>query len=291
MHHFRSDSFTLTTIQQLLQEAKRTLALMTDQPALEAELLLAEILKTSRLFLHTWPEKEVSEEEVRRFDNYIKRRCQKEPIAYIIGKREFWSLEFLVSPATLIPRPETELLVETVLTLCEETPAVRKIADLGTGCGAIALSLAHERPAWQVHAVDISEAALQIARKNAQQLAINHVSFHQGNWCTGLSDSDFDVIVSNPPYLSEAEWPSYVDGLQFEPKSALVSGQDGLDAIRAISQSAKYFLKSNGYIVIEHGFLQGQAVRELFVSDGYSQVHSIRDLASHERVTVGQYHR
>ncbi len=281
-------------IQQSLRDAIHTIAGITDQPVLEAEILLAHVLNQSRAFLHAWPEKQLSEDQHCQFADYIQRRCRHEPLAYITNHREFWSLDFLVSPDTLIPRPESELLVESVLNLmsAEEglaTTASVKVADLGAGSGAIGLSIAHERLSWQIYAVDISDAALQIAKMNAQRLRIENISFYQGSWCHALPCRDFDVIVSNPPYISEAEWGAYSKGLAFEPRSALVSGQDGLESIRDIIHAAKYFLKSKGYLLIEHGFLQAGAVYQLFVANGYNHIHSVRDLAGHERVMIGQY--
>ena len=162
------------------------------------------------------------------------------------------------------------------------------MADLGTGSGAIALALGHEQPAWQIYAVDISENALAIAKKNAQGLALKNISFHLGNWCSALPCDGFDVIVSNPPYISETEWDGYAEDLAFEPREALVSGLDGLDSIRSICHSAQGYLKPAGYILLEHGFLQAAAVREVFTASGYRQIHSLRDLSGLERVTVAQ---
>lgn len=277
------------TIQQSLRGAKHQLMLIADDPMLEAEILLAHAINQSRSYLHAWPENTLSDDQVKRFTECVQRRCTHEPIAYITGHREFWSLDFLVTKDTLIPRPETELLVESVLALYSEESVQIKVADLGTGSGAIALTLAHERPTWQIYATDASENALQVASKNAQRLALENIYFCQGNWCTALPSDSFDVIVSNPPYISEVEWEMVAEGLHFEPRMALVSSSDGLDAIQILSHSAKLFLKPTGYILIEHGFLQGAAVRKLFAAAGYSHIHTIRDLARQERVTIGQY--
>ena len=273
-------------IQQMLLQAQETLSPVTDNPLLEAELLLAHVLDKPRSYLYAWPGQVVSDVLAQRFYHYLERRCQSEPIAYMTGTREFWSLELAVSTATLIPRPETEIVVEAVLKLLPHYAMT--VADLGTGCGAIALALAHERPKWQIYATDISESALVIARKNAQKLALKNISFHYGNWCTALPRAGFDVIVSNPPYIREAEWDAYADGLAFEPRTALVSGWDGLDAIRAISQSAKCYVKPLGYVLIEHGFLQGAEVRAIFAAAGYGEIHSLSDLSGNERVTMGR---
>jgi release factor glutamine methyltransferase len=276
------------TIQQVLVQAKEILMSITDNPVLEAELLLAHVLDKPRSYLYAWPEEALPDESIPYFVHCLKRRCQLEPIAYITGCREFWSLALSVSNDTLIPRPETELLVEAVLNLVPHHHTEMTVADLGTGSGAIALALGYERSKWQICAVDASESALAIARNNAQKLALKNISFYQGNWCTALPCTGFDVIVSNPPYIGEAEWERYADGLAFEPRSALVSGQDGLDAIREIGQSAKRYLKPFGYVLVEHGFLQGTAVRTIFAAAGYGEIHSIHDLSGNERVTIGR---
>jgi len=277
------------TIQQALQRAKKILSVVTDSPALEAEILLAYALNKPRGYLYAWPEITLSPEQSKEFATYLQRRYQKEPVAYITGRREFWSLDLSVTPDTLIPRPETELLIESVLEMYGDTTRL-KMADLGTGSGAIGLALAHERPSWQIFATDISESALQTARNNAQQLALENIYFFQCNWCTALPCGGFDAIISNPPYIGELEWEVYADGLKYEPRDALVSGLDGLDSIRTISHSAKHWLKPAGYVLVEHGFLQGAAVRKIFAASGYSQIHSVRDLSGQERVTIGQYH-
>lgn len=269
------------TIRLSLHEAKEKLL------ALDAEILLAHILHKPRSYLHAWPEHTLTDEQAKQFAEYVKRRSNREPVAYITGRQEFWSLELSVNSDTLIPRPETELLVETTLKLAGDSNPRMKVADLGTGSGAIALALAHERPTWQIYATDSSEHALQIARKNAQQLAINNISFQFGNWCSALCEEDMDIIVSNPPYIAETEWERYASGLEFEPRQALVSGMDGLEAIRTIIQSASRYLKPSGYLLIEHGYRQGNAVRELFAAAGCSGIYSINDLAGRERVTSG----
>lgn len=280
-----------TNIHQTLLEAKNQLVLIVDDPQLEAEILLAHVLEKPRSYLHAWPDSHLSHDQIEQFIKCLHRRCNKEPIAYITGVREFWSLDFLVTADTLIPRPETELLVESVLKIHENGGETKvKLADLGTGSGAIGLAIAHECPSWKVYATDANQNALQIAKKNAQRLGLKNVYFYQGNWCTALPCDDFDVIVSNPPYIGEAEWERYAAGLEFEPKSALVSSSDGLDAIRTISHSVKFYLKPAGYVLIEHGFLQGAAVRKIFAASGYSKIHSVRDLSGQERITIGQYH-
>ena len=254
----------------------------------EAEILLSFVLEKPRSFLHTWPETALSMEQEKRFTALLSRRANGEPIAYLTGTREFWSLPLSVTNATLIPRPETELLVETALT--ELTALTRPaIADLGTGSGAIALALASEQPSWQIFATDCSEAALDIARQNAKQLALKNITFLCGHWFQALPQGlTFDMVVSNPPYIALAEWETYAEGLKNEPYQALVSGMDGLDAIREISRSAKDYLKPGGYLLVEHGFSQGEAVRSIFAADGYNGVRTIHDIANLERLTLAR---
>lgn len=277
------------TLRELLREAAQSLqSCAVEQPSLEAEILLAHVLGVSRSHLYAWPEKMPAAAESSAFSEMIKRRCQGEPIAYLTGMREFWSLELEVTPATLIPRPETELLVEAVLAEGETLPPVVQVADLGTGSGAIALALASERPAWIIHAVDKSEEALMLARRNAAKLKLSTVSFYCGHWCDALPGAGYDIIVSNPPYISEVEWPDYAAGLSREPKTALVSGADGLADIREIGAVAKRYLKSGGYLFIEHGFQQAPQVQAVFKAEGYLAVHSLCDLSGRERVTIGR---
>lgn len=285
-------------IRQSLQVAINQLHNVIDYPRLDAEILLAHVLKQPRSYLYAWPDIFLTDEQYQLFITFIARRSQHEPLAYLLGHREFWSLNFCVTPDTLIPRPESELLVESVLKLMAEKSGKDekiRIADLGTGSGAIALALASEHPSWLIDATDISESALRIAKKNAQCLALHNVSFWQGDWCQALPSTAlgpsayFDVIVSNPPYIAETEWDEFAKTLLFEPLSALVSGKDGLDAIRVITHTAKYHLKPGGYLLIEHGFQQAAAVNNLFQEAGYSHISCMHDLSGQKRVTFGCY--
>lgn len=269
------------TIKQTLDEAKQQVS------SLDAEILLAFVLNKSRTHLFAYPDQQLTQEQSQQFADYIKRCSAGEPVAYITGIKEFWSLPLHVTRDTLIPRPETELLVETILEIFPPNSQIQA-ADLGTGSGAIAIALAHERPMWRIVAVDVSESALTIARKNAQQFELNNISFCLGNWCTALPRNDFDVIVSNPPYIAEREWETYAQGLQYEPKNALTSGMDGLNAIREISGMTQQFLRTSGLLLLEHGFWQGQAVRDILSENGFNEVRSVKDLSGHERVTVGR---
>jgi release factor glutamine methyltransferase len=221
------------------------------------------------------------------FDAMVARREAGEPVAYITGRRGFWSLELEVTPATLIPRPETELLVELAL---ERLPAdgARRVVDLGTGSGAIALAIARERPLASVSAVDLSAQALAVARGNAQRLGLTRVRFLLGTWMTPLSGERFDLIVSNPPYIEAAD-PHLARGdLRFEPAAALASGADGLDAIREIVAGAPAHLEAGGWLLMEHGWNQGDAVRALLERAGYAEVFTATDLEGRDRVSGGR---
>jgi release factor glutamine methyltransferase len=272
----------------LLQSAHEQLLGKTATPKLDAEILLAHVLCKSRSYLYAWPEQNVATQARAQFQSYLRRRCQLEPLAYIIETKEFWSLPFYVSQATLIPRPETELLVEQILALSFSDDSI-ELADLGTGCGTIALSIGHERPGWHIHATDICSNALRVAQKNAEQFHLTNISFHQGNWCNALPKQLFSVIVSNPPYIAHEEWADYANGLVYEPKSALISGKDGLDAIREIVSHAKAYLKPKGYVLIEHGFNQGAKVQAVFTKEGYQDIITCHDLSGHARITCGRY--
>lgn len=254
---------------------------------IDAEILLGFALKKSRSFILAHNEFLLTAEQYSVFRDYVTRAEKGEPIAYITQQREFWSLNLNVNEHTLIPRPETELMVEWVLEHFPQQTNI-KIADLGTGSGAIALAIAKEKPEWQVIATDISENALLIARKNAQQLKLENISFYQGNWCTALPFTDFDLIVSNPPYIAEVEWETFAAGLAYEPRSALVAGYDGLDAIKIICKSARNHLKPKGYLIVEHGYLQGRAVREVFTLASFTNIATVQDILGHERITLGQ---
>ncbi|OGT56328.1 MAG: protein-(glutamine-N5) methyltransferase, release factor-specific [Gammaproteobacteria bacterium RIFCSPHIGHO2_12_FULL_42_10] len=278
----------MSTIALYVKLATQKLSAMTDSPLLEAELLLSHVLQVSRSYLHAYPEKEITTEAAALFVSYLLRRIQLEPIAYITGVKSFWDFELQVSRNTLIPRPETEQLVETVLSLFPDRASTLRVLDLGTGSGAIALALGFERPLWEIIALDLSVDALQIARANATQLNIQNVSFREDSWHSLKLKDEFDLIVSNPPYLSCAEWGIYKQGLAFEPYEALVSGQDGLEAIRAISSVAFLALKQGGYLVLEHGFKQSAIVYQLLAQTGYSEVIAIKDLLGYDRITVGR---
>ena len=273
----------MTIIASLLRAAD-----LPDSPTarLDAELLLAAALGKSRSFLHTWPERIVPSDAALTFADYLQRRRGGEPVAYILGQQGFWKLDLEVAPHTLIPRPDTELLVETALELLPSTPA--KVLDLGTGSGAIALALASERPAWQVTAVDRVLEAVALAERNRQRLHLQNVTVLSSHWFDALKDHRYTLIISNPPYIAAAD-PHLVAGdVRFEPASALVAGTDGLDDLRVIITQAPQHLEAGGWLMLEHGYDQAQAVRDLLVAQGFVEVHSRMDLGGHQRISLGR---
>ncbi|HEX6612517.1 MAG TPA: peptide chain release factor N(5)-glutamine methyltransferase [Rhodanobacteraceae bacterium] len=294
-------------IRDVLAQGSRALA--GDEARAESELLLTHVLGVSRAWLVAHADDEVDEPRRGAFEALIARRIRGEPIAYITGSRGFHALELHITPDVLIPRPETELLVEVALARIprspdevERNPGQRagllpdsaalhpgyKIADLGTGSGAIALAIARERPRAHVLATDASAAALEVARANAQALRLTNVEFAQGDWCAALGGRrDFDLIVSNPPYIAEEDPHLHEGDLRFEPRAALASGADGLDAIRTIMRDARAHLHKGGWLLLEHGFEQGAAVRGLLQQSGYREVFTARDLEGRDRVSGG----
>ncbi|WP_460421162.1 peptide chain release factor N(5)-glutamine methyltransferase [Pseudomonas sp. ZL2] len=273
----------MTIIASLLRGAE-----LPDSPTarLDIELLLAAAIGKSRSYLHTWPERIVSSEAALTFADYLQRRRAGEPVAYILGQQGFWNLDLEVTPHTLIPRPETELLVETALQLLPASAV--KLLDLGTGTGAIALALASERPLWQVTAVDRVLEAVALAERNRQRLQLNNVTVRSSHWFDALAGECYDLIISNPPYIAAAD-PHLVAGdVRFEPSSALVSGEDGLDDLRSIISQAPEHLLPGGWLLLEHGYDQAAAVRELLAKHDFEQIESRLDLNAHERITLGR---
>jgi release factor glutamine methyltransferase len=254
----------------------------------EAALLLAHVLDRSRSWLYAHGDAPVPARDLGRFEQLVARRAAGEPVAYLLGTRGFWRFDLAVTPDTLIPRPETELLVELALARIPEQAAAR-VADLGTGSGAIALAVAGERPQAQVVAVDLSLEALGVARGNAATLGIGNVEFRSGDWLAPLSGERFDLIASNPPYIAEGDVHLAQGDLRFEPRGALASGVDGLDAIRTIAAAAPAHLHDGGWLLVEHGWEQGAAVRALFTGAGFVDVATERDLEQRDRVTLGRH--
>ncbi|NIP73694.1 MAG: peptide chain release factor N(5)-glutamine methyltransferase, partial [Gammaproteobacteria bacterium] len=252
----------MTNIVSALAGARESLS-AGETPALDAELLLGHVLGRPRTFLHAWPELALDARAKARFEALVARRAAGEPAALLIGRREFWSLDLTVTPDTLVPRPETERLVE--LTLERLPPGTRRrVADLGTGSGNVALAIARERPACRVVASDCSPQALVVARANARALGIGNVEFVRGDWCAALPGESFDAIVSNPPYIRDGD--PHLRKLRFEPRGALVGGRDGLAQIRRIGASAPDRLRPGGWLLLEHGHDHGESVPALLVS-------------------------
>ena len=260
----------------------------SDTPRLDAELLLAHVLGKPRSYLFTWPDQPVAEAEAARFSALLARRRSGEPVAYLLGEQGFWTLDLQVSPDTLIPRPDTERLVELALELGPSRSAA--VLDLGTGTGAIALALASERPDWQLTGSDRMPGAVALAEQNRARLGLANVRFLQSDWFAALGAARYDLIVSNPPYIA-ADDPHLTQGdVRFEPASALVSGADGLDDIRHLVETAPSHLQPGGWLLLEHGWQQAAAVRGLLEQRGFAAVQSWEDLGGHQRVSGGQWH-
>ncbi|MGB5427481.1 MAG: peptide chain release factor N(5)-glutamine methyltransferase [Gammaproteobacteria bacterium] len=273
------------SIKQLLEQATRRLN--TESARLDAEVLLAHVLQQPRSHFHAWPEKLLPAESHEQFDQLLQRRLKGEPVAYLTGKREFWSLALSVNTDTLIPRPETETLVAQAL---RRIPADQPqlIADLGTGSGAIALAIARERPHCRIIATDIDEAAIETARLNAQRLDIHSIVFHTGDWCEPLTGMQLDMIVSNPPYIAESD-PHLLSGdVRFEPRTALAAGAQGMDELRRIARCAVNYLQAGGWLLMEHGYDQGLLARQLLEGTGFTEVIDYTDDAGQDRVIAGR---
>ncbi len=269
--------------QQLIQRFSDS-----DSAALDADCLLCAVLSCTRTYLRTWPEQELTPEQVEQAEQLAVRREQGEPVAYILGVREFWSLPLQVSPATLIPRPDTEALVEWALTLLSDKGQGQKALDLGTGTGAIALALKSEMPALSMWALEREPAALDLARRNAARLGFQ-VNFLASNWFAALNERNFQLIVSNPPYIDVADPHLSQGDVRFEPHTALVAEENGLADIRQIIEQAPDYLAPGGWLLLEHGWQQAEAVRELLLARGFHAVITRQDLGGQERVSGGQW--
>lgn len=276
----------MVSVGKLLQEAASRLR-ESPSARLDAEMLLAHVLQKPRSFLFTWPEHQPDGSEQAAFEFLLARREAGEPVAFLLGYREFFGRRFRVTSHTLIPRPDTELLVETVLARLPETEPL-DVLDLGTGTGAIAISIALECPRAQVLAVDFSADALHVAEQNAHDLDAANVRFLQSSWFEKVQGR-FNAIVSNPPYIAAADAHLQEGDVRFEPRTALVSGEDGLDDIRILIFRADQFLHPHGMLALEHGYDQGDAVSALMRRQGYRNVETLRDMAGHPRVTVGEW--
>ncbi|MCX4028105.1 peptide chain release factor N(5)-glutamine methyltransferase [Endozoicomonas sp. SM1973] len=280
----------MKSISELQQLASSQLAVASPSPQEDVEQLLCHVLQKPRSYLFTWPDQQLTAEQQTTFDNCLFQRLKGKPIAYITGSRGFWQFELEVSEATLIPRPDTEILVEQVLAVADANQSLHVI-DLGTGTGAIALALAYERPNWQVTGVDLLPEAVELAARNGKRLGLTNVQFFAGHWFEALPETigQFDLVVSNPPYIP-ADDPHLQQGdVRFEPKSALVAEQRGLAAINEIAKNASDFLKPGGYLFFEHGYDQATAVREILAGFNYQAIQCKQDLGKNDRITFALY--
>jgi len=278
------------TIAQCLQQSAE-LQTLSDSPRLDLELILCHLLQKNRTWLFTWSDKILSAAELEQFQQLFARRKAGEPIAHILGQREFWSLPFKVNNSTLIPRPDTELIIEIVVELFAQDDAVqpRNCLDLGTGTGAIALAIASEKKHWQILAVDFSADAVALAQENRAHLGFDYVHIQQSDWFAQIPAQQFDVIVSNPPYIDPQDPHLEQGDVRFEPRSALIAGNNGMADIEHIIAQAPRYLTAGGYLLLEHGYDQGEAVRALLNAQHFTQVHSRRDYGGNERITLGQW--
>lgn len=276
----------MASISYLLKQSTEKLESVSDSPRLDAEVLLSFVLEKDRSYFMTWPEKELSDQQLEKFYALEKKRLQGAPIAHLTGEKEFWSLNLNITKDTLIPRPETELLVEQIINAypAEDT---KHLLDLGTGSGAIALAIASEKKNWLITATDQSESALEIAKQNAAKLNLANVQFTQSDWFQNLANKKFDIIVSNPPYIASDDPHLKQGDVRFEPLTALASGSDGLDDIREIVAHAKNHLNPDGMLAVEHGYDQKDAVYEIFIKNGFMKIMQTTDLSNNPRTTLG----
>ena len=269
---------------------KSIFEISSDSASLDAEILLCQILKKERSFLRAWPDIELQSKQTNQFWSLIKQRQQGTPIAYITGNKEFWSRDFHVNPDVLIPRPDTELIIELSLKLILDNKPI-KIIDLGTGSGIIAITLAAERLQADISATDLCLAALSIAKLNARKHDINNIKFYQSNWFANVPPIKFNLIITNPPYIAEDDVHLTQGDIRFEPRSALCSGKQGLNDIIIIADTARNFLEPGGHLLIEHGYDQQHSAQSILKDYHYDFVQTATDLSGQPRVTYGQWNK
>lgn len=277
--------YSNNSIHSTLKQATSTLEEISDSAQLDAELLLAHCIDKNRTYLHTWPEKLLEKNHLKCFEKLIEKRLTDYPVAYLLGKKSFWTLDLTVTPDVLIPRPETELLVEVALDKIKDIKQP-KILDLGTGSGAIALALTSERGDATIFATDNSEAALLVAKKNSVELGLDkQITFIQSNWLDQINDTNFDLIVSNPPYIDPED--DHLKGtIRHEPLQALIADDHGMQDIKKIIQKSHPFLKTGGWLILEHGFNQAKKSVNLLVNDYYKEPYSLTDLNNTWRISL-----
>ncbi len=273
-------------IKQALQQAGKNLAESSPSAKLDAQVLLSHTLQCNSAHLLAWPEKDLSGAQQINYLELIQQRQQGVPVAHLTGQREFWSLTFAVNNSTLIPRPETETLIEFILEEFADKKNL-KLLDMGTGTGAIAISIATEKPDWEIIASEQSTDALKLAQQNSKHHQTSNISFVQSNWFDNIKHRDFDIIVSNPPYIANNDPHLLVGDVRFEPQTALSAGQTGMDDINHICQHAGQYMKKNAWLIIEHGYNQKQPVSSCFIENGFTHIKQKQDLAGHIRMTAG----
>lgn len=276
------------TIEQIIRQSSQLLAPVSESAKLDVELLLAKALGKDRTYLFTWSDKLVCSEDKSIFAAMFDRRMKGEPIAYILGQQEFWDLTLNTAQHTLIPRADTETLIEWGLELSETLPEQAKVIDLGTGTGAIALALAKENPSWHVQAVDLIPQAVELAKQNAEMNNLNRVKVYQSSWFDQV-DGEFDLIVSNPPYIDPDDEHLSQGDVRFEPKSALVADNNGLADLELIADQARQYLVNGGWLLMEHGYDQREQLQAILTQLGYQQVTTRIDLGGNPRITGGQF--
>ncbi|MGH1485342.1 MAG: peptide chain release factor N(5)-glutamine methyltransferase [Cellvibrionaceae bacterium] len=280
------------TISQCLVESTNQLKQQSDTARLDCEVLLSHVLDRTRTYLYTWPEKELTDQQQNLFLTLFERRLLGEPIAHLTGEKEFWSLSLLVNNTTLIPRPETELLVELALSILPEGDSESQhVADLGTGTGAIACAIATERPHWQVWAYEKYPDAFELATSNQKKLALQNLSIQQSDWFDQVGERKFHLIVSNPPYIDAADVHLQQGDVRYEPQTALIADDNGLSDIALIIQQASNYLFDGGFLLLEHGYQQAGDVKKLLQKHHFSDVFTTADMAGHPRVTAGRLYR
>ena len=277
----------MMNIQQALQQACQSLSETSSSAAIDAQVLLTHILQCNTAHLAAWPEKDLSEEQTSQYQLLVQQRKKGLPVAHLTGLREFWSLNFSVNNSTLIPRPETETLIEFILDKFSDRENI-KLLDMGTGTGAIAITVATEKPGWNIFASELSADALKLARNNSNSHQTSNISFVQSNWFNNINDNDFDIIVSNPPYIANDDPHLLTGDVRFEPQSALSAGKAGMDDIEHLCLHAKNYLKKNAWLIVEHGYNQKRLVSDCFANNGYTQIEQKQDLSGHTRMTAGK---